>query len=172
MISFSPHIILQSDRGFCWCCCLFLVFKFQSWNGRSERLSDFLSPTQQSRAGTSTIKSSLPNGSMVKNLPANAGEARDVGSVPGSERSPGVGNYDPLQYSCLENPHGQRSLVGYSLWSCKVGHDWASAHTHTHTHTKKYAFDLLAIFFPSYHTGVVMCVHGLEREMEREGEDL
>ena len=135
MISFSPHIILQSDRGFCWCCCLFLVFKFQSWNGRSERLSDFLSPTQQSRAGTSTRKSSFPNGSMVKNLPANAGEARDVGSVPGSERSPGVGNYDPLQYSCLENPHGQRSLVGYSLWSCKVGHDWARAHTHTHTHT-------------------------------------
>ena len=41
---------------------------------------------------------------MVKNLPANAGEARDVGSVPGSGRSPGVGNDNPLQYSCLGNP--------------------------------------------------------------------
>ena len=38
---------------------------------------------------------------MVKNLPANAGE---VGSMPGSGRSPGEGNGNPLQYSCLENP--------------------------------------------------------------------
>ena len=51
---------------------------------------------------------------MVKNLPANAGEARDVGSAPGSGKSPGGGNDNPLQYSYLENPHGQRSLVGYS----------------------------------------------------------
>src|SRR5574337_1316144 len=40
---------------------------------------------------------------MVKNLPANAGGARDVGSIPGSGRSPGEGNGQPLQYSCLEN---------------------------------------------------------------------
>ena len=41
---------------------------------------------------------------MVKNLPANAGEARDAGSIPGPGRSPGEGNGSPLQYSCLENP--------------------------------------------------------------------
>ena len=41
---------------------------------------------------------------MVKNLPANAGEVRDIGSFPGSGRSPGGGNGNPLQYSCLENP--------------------------------------------------------------------
>ena len=41
---------------------------------------------------------------MVKNPPANAGDVRDVGSVPGSGRSPGKGNGNPLQYSCLENP--------------------------------------------------------------------
>ena len=41
---------------------------------------------------------------MVKNLPANAGVARDVGSIPGSGGFPGVGNGNPLQYSCLENP--------------------------------------------------------------------
>ena len=41
---------------------------------------------------------------MVKNPLANAGDARDVGSIPGSERSPGEGNGNPLQYSCLENP--------------------------------------------------------------------
>ena len=41
---------------------------------------------------------------MVKNLPANPGDIRDVGLIPGSERSPGEGNGNPLQCSCLENP--------------------------------------------------------------------
>ena len=41
---------------------------------------------------------------MVKNPPANAGEVRDAGSIPGSGRSPGRGHGNPLQYSCLENP--------------------------------------------------------------------
>ena len=40
---------------------------------------------------------------VVKNLPANAGDARDMGLNPGSGRSPGVGNGNPLQYSCPEN---------------------------------------------------------------------
>ena len=40
---------------------------------------------------------------MTKNLPANAGDARDVGSIPGSGSSPRRGNGNPLQYSCLEN---------------------------------------------------------------------
>ena len=40
---------------------------------------------------------------MVKNLLANAGDVGDVGSIPGSGRSPGEGNGNPLQYSCLEN---------------------------------------------------------------------
>ena len=39
-----------------------------------------------------------------KNLPANAGDLRDVGSIPGWGRFPGEGNGNPLQYSCLENP--------------------------------------------------------------------
>ena len=50
---------------------------------------------------------------MVKNLPTNAGDPRDMASIPGSGRSPGVGNGNPLQYSYLENPRGQRSLAGY-----------------------------------------------------------
>ena len=41
---------------------------------------------------------------VLKNLPANAGDKRDVGSIPGSERSPGGGHGNPLQCSCLENP--------------------------------------------------------------------
>ena len=43
-------------------------------------------------------------GSVVKNLPANTGDARDAGSIPGSGRFPGGGNGNPLEYSCLENP--------------------------------------------------------------------
>ena len=48
---------------------------------------------------------------MVKNLLANAVDARDMGSIPGLGRSPREGNDKPCQYSCLENP---MSLVGYS----------------------------------------------------------
>ena len=44
---------------------------------------------------------------MVKNLPANAGDIRDMGSIPGSGRSPGEGHGNALQYSCLENPMGR-----------------------------------------------------------------
>ena len=53
---------------------------------------------------------------MVKNLPA---DARDVGLIPGSGRSPGEGNGNPLPYSCQENPMNRGSLVGYSPWGHK-----------------------------------------------------
>ena len=46
----------------------------------------------------------FPGGSVVRNLPAYAGDARDMHSIPGSGRCPGVGNGNPFQYSCLENP--------------------------------------------------------------------
>ena len=59
-------------------------------------------------------KFSFPDGLGVKNLPANARDARDSGLIPGLGRFPGRGNGNPLQCSCLENPNGQRSLVGYS----------------------------------------------------------
>ena len=51
-------------------------------------------------------------GSDSKESTCNAG---DLGSVPGFGRSPGGGHGNPLQYSCLENPNGPSSLVGYSL---------------------------------------------------------
>ena len=57
----------------------------------------------------------------VKNPPARAGDVRRVGFIPVSGSSPGGGCGHPLQYSCLENPHGQRSLAGYSPWGC-FGH--------------------------------------------------
>ena len=51
---------------------------------------------------------------VVKNLSANAGDLRYMGSIPGSGRFHKGGHDNPLQYSCLESPHGQKSLVGYS----------------------------------------------------------
>ena len=58
----------------------------------------------------------FPGGSDGKGSTCNAG---DLGSIPGLGRSPGGGHGNPLQYSCLENPHGQRSLAGYSPWGHK-----------------------------------------------------
>ena len=55
-------------------------------------------------------------GSNSKESECNAG---DPGSIPVLGRSPGGGNGDPLQYSCLANPHGQKSLAGYSPWGHK-----------------------------------------------------
>ena len=45
----------------------------------------------------------MPGDTVVKNPPANAGDARDAGSIPGLRRFPGGGNGNPLQYSCLKN---------------------------------------------------------------------
>ena len=56
---------------------------------------------------------------VVKNLPANEGDIRDTGSIPRLGSYPGGGHGNPLQCSCLENSHGQRSLVGYSPRSHK-----------------------------------------------------
>ena len=50
----------------------------------------------------------------IKNLIANAGDVRHVGLIPGQGRCLGIGHGNPLQYSCLENSHGQKSPVGYS----------------------------------------------------------
>ena len=55
----------------------------------------------------------FPGGSDGKDPACNAG---DLGLIPGLGRSPGGGHGNPFQYSRLENPHGQRSLAGYSLW--------------------------------------------------------
>ena len=56
----------------------------------------------------STLMSFL-GGPAVKNLPASVGDARDVASIPGLGRSPGAGNGNPLQYSCLENAMDRRA---------------------------------------------------------------
>ena len=67
---------------------------------------------------------------MIKNLPTNAGDARDADSIPGLGRSPGEGNGIPLQYSCLGNPV-DRGPGGLQSMECKgVRHDCAVEHAH------------------------------------------
>ena len=56
----------------------------------------------------------FPHGSVVKKLPTIARDAKHMGSIPGLGGSPGGGNDNLLQYSCLEKSHGQRNLAGYS----------------------------------------------------------
>ena len=60
----------------------------------------------------------FPGGSVVKNPPANVG---DVGSIPGLGRSPGGGNSNPLQYSCLENPMDRRVCLRLQGVAAQVG---------------------------------------------------
>ena len=72
----------------------------------------------------------FPCGSVVKNLPANAG---NIGPIPGLERSPGDGNGNPLQYSCLENPMDRGAWEAEAMglqevdttYNCR--HAWTSA---------------------------------------------
>ena len=72
---------------------------------------------------------SFPGGSVVKNLPANEGEAGDVDSIPGSGRSPGEGNVKPLYHSCLENPK-HRGACGILSGGSKASNttEWLSRH--------------------------------------------
>ena len=75
---------------------------------------------------------------MVKNLPANAGGARDVGSIPGSGRSPGGGHGNPTPVCLPGESHGERSLVDYSPWGCK---EWGMTVTNLATYsTRRAAF--------------------------------
>ena len=73
----------------------------------------------------------FPCGTVVKNLPANAGDTRDSGFIPGSGRSPGVGNGNPLQCSCLKN-----SMDRGAWWATvhgnhkRAGFDWVSTHAY------------------------------------------
>ena len=68
-------------------------------------------------------KLGFPGGTVVMNPPASAGDARDVGLIPGLGKSPGVGNGNPLQYSCLGNPMGRGAQKATSMGSQRVGDD-------------------------------------------------
>ena len=97
---------------------------------------------QPRHTNTGYSKKSLTQASqvvlVVKNLPANAGDVREAGSIPGSGRSPGGGNSNPFQYSCLENPMDRGAWWATVHGSQRVRHNWRDlAHTHALTQSFK-----------------------------------
>ena len=60
---------------------------------------------------------------VVKNPPANAGDIRNMGLIPGSGCSPGLGNGNPLQYSYMENSMGRGAWQATVHKNCRVGHN-------------------------------------------------
>ena len=94
---------------------------------------------------TTPIFLGFTGGSDGKESACNAG---DLGLILGLGRSPGGEHGNPLQHSCLENPYGQRSLVGYSPWGCKES-DTTEQLPHTHTlvnRTKIFLIDFSPFF--------------------------
>ena len=67
---------------------------------------------------------------VVKNLPANAEDSKDVGLIPVLGRSPAEGNGNPFQYSCLENPMDRRA---WRVTALGVAKSWTQLSTHTYT---------------------------------------
>ena len=74
----------------------------------------------------------FPDGTVVKILPANAGDTRDMGLIPGSGRPPGEGTGTPLQYSCLENPMDREAWWATVHGATRVGHDLVNKPTNQH----------------------------------------
>ena len=77
----------------------------------------------QSELSLPTLKMCFPGGTVVKNLPANAGDIRDSSLTSGSVRSPGGGNGNPLQCSFLGNPWTEEPGELQSVGSLRVGHN-------------------------------------------------
>ena len=78
---------------------------------------------------------------VVKSLPDNAGDIRDMASIPGLGRSPGGGHGNPLQYSCLRIPWTEEPGGLQSIGSHRVGHDWRDlACTHPSSHLPDTSF--------------------------------
>ena len=76
------------------------------WDGRQEKSEEMKKDFRLRNQTASVSFPTLPlinYANMVKNLPANAGDARNTGLIPRSGRSPGIENGNPLQYSCLKN---------------------------------------------------------------------
>ena len=80
----------------------------------------------------------LPNGTVEKNLPVNARDARDGGLIPGSGRSPGVGNGNLLQYSCLESSmdRGTWQATVHGVTKSWTWLKWLSTHIRVHQETE------------------------------------
>ena len=104
------------------------------WKRLLSGLTGHMSPCGGSGVASTKLteppKRGFPGIAVVKNLPANAGDSGEAGSIPGWGRSSGVGYGSPLQYSCLENSM-DRWAWWLRPWGCRVKHNWAHKHTCT-----------------------------------------
>ena len=105
---------------------------------------------------------------VVKNPPANAGDIRDVGSVPGSGRSPGGGNGNPLQYSRLQNPM-DGSLADYSPQGRKQL-DTTEATEHTHLFSQTSASGVRTESQPRIYSQCIVQQLGIKSVLEKNTE--
>ena len=112
----------SSSLPLCWESFYKTLFtKKMQWTGSGLWNCTFCGPPSDS------VAKGFPGGSVVRNLPANAGDPRDTGSIPRSGRDPGEGNGNPLQYSCLGNP------MDRGAWQVTVHGDaksWTCLSTH------------------------------------------
>ena len=97
---------------------------------------------------------------VAQTVKESACKAGDLDLIPGLGRSPGTGHGNPLQYSCLENPHGQRRLAGYSSWGHKESDTTkhSTAHSlhadlgrYTHKHTESLKSSLILFLLYPHH---------------------
>ena len=109
--------------------------KFQNYFYHSKKKNS-LSFSCHTHNSLDFIPATPHSGAVVKNLPANAGNTGEVGSIPGWGRSPGEGHGTPLHYSGLEISWTEEPGGLQSVGSQTVRHDM---HTHTHTHTHTHA---------------------------------
>ena len=83
---------------------------------------------------------------VVKNSPANAKDARDASSIPGSGRSPGEGNGNPLQYSCLGNPMDRGTWQATVHGIKRVGHNLVTKQQYLVLQQSAYVLELMSLF--------------------------
>ena len=123
IFSFSKYVRLKSVYSSLrfWLCIDFIIWVLKSYCSLEKSLFP------QSLGAVLNRQSCFPGDSDSEQCACNAG---DLGLIPGSGRSPGEGHGNPLRYSCLENPHGQRSLAGYSPWGHKESDTTERLSTH------------------------------------------
>ena len=85
----------------------------------------------------------FPGGAVVKNLPASTGDEKDSDSISGLGRSPGAGNGNPFQYSCLENSVDRGAWQATFYGVARKLDTTEYTHTHTHTHTQIFTIQKL-----------------------------
>ena len=106
------------------------------------------------------LRLGLPGGAVVKNLPANAGDARETGSIPRLGRSPEGRNGNPLQYSC------QKTSMDREAWQATI-HGVSKTQTWLSTHTPLLQFSILSLFSYSsdnlcFYVLMIFCPWNLE----------